>query len=289
MERVTNSEELSQVKNNKIITGENVSFLQTEIIFEGENNLLFLDKNIILKNTKIIFKGNNSIVFLSENKHAYLLNVTLYHNSTLFIGKNNYFNNPLNCILSEEKNVIIGNDGLYSFNIWMRTADPHLIYDATTNKRLNYSKSIYIGDHVWVGQNAFCLKGTKIGSGTILGAMAVTSKTLLSNCSYAGNPAKLVKKNISWNEKCVHAWTKKMTDKHKTASTTLYKNNKKEDYFTYIEENLQKLATADNKLTFLQNELYNAKDKNRFAITKIKKKASICHKILNKMKHICKK
>lgn len=32
------------------------------------------------------------------------------------------------------------------------TCDYHPIMDINSNNRLNFSKSIYIGDHVWCGQ-----------------------------------------------------------------------------------------------------------------------------------------
>ena len=52
-------------------------------------------------------------------------------------------------LLSERKNIIIGDQCLFSHTIWFRNADPHLIYDNITNKRINPTQSIYIGDHVW--------------------------------------------------------------------------------------------------------------------------------------------
>lgn len=78
--------------------------------------------------------------------------------NTLYIGKNNYFNGKLNLILSERKHIVIGDDGLFSFGIWLRTADPHLIYSCETHERINPSKNILIGDHVWIGQGSLVLK-----------------------------------------------------------------------------------------------------------------------------------
>ena len=46
----------------------------------------------------------------------------------------------------------------------IRTADPHIIYDIH-RKRINPSKSVFIGDHVWCGQNVLLLKGCRVGSG----------------------------------------------------------------------------------------------------------------------------
>ena len=48
------------------------------------------------------------------------------------MGSDNYLNGTLNVIVSEERHVLIGSGGLYSFGIFIRTADPHLVYDSTT-------------------------------------------------------------------------------------------------------------------------------------------------------------
>ncbi|MFX3627504.1 hypothetical protein ACD574_02860 [Campylobacter sp. LH-2024] len=61
-------------------------------------------------------------------------------------------------------------------------------------KRVNFGKSIYIGDHVWYGQEVAILKGSFIASGSTLGAKSVISGTKFSNSIYAGNPSKLIKK-----------------------------------------------------------------------------------------------
>lgn len=37
---------------------------------------------------------------------------------------------------------------MFSWNIWIAPTDGHLIFDVLTHKRINFGKSIYIGDHV---------------------------------------------------------------------------------------------------------------------------------------------
>ena len=84
----------------------------------------------------------------------------------------------------------------------MRTADPHLIYNIVDNQRINHSRSIYIGDHVWIGQNAMILKGSSIHSGSVIGAMSlVAGKTIHSNSCWGGNPVRMLKENIAGPEK----------------------------------------------------------------------------------------
>lgn len=60
------------------------------------------------------------------------------------------------------------------------------------------TKSVYIGDHVWIGERAMILKGVNIGEGAIIAAGAIVTKDVLSHTLVAGVPAKIVKKDVNW-------------------------------------------------------------------------------------------
>lgn len=107
----------------------------------SRGNILFCEDGTDLRGSTITFNGDNALVYLSKNKHQYKLSVSMNRDNTLYIGKDNYFNGKLNLILSERKHIVIGDDGLFSFGIWLRTADPHLIYDCETHERINPSKN----------------------------------------------------------------------------------------------------------------------------------------------------
>ncbi|MEX2976144.1 DapH/DapD/GlmU-related protein [Serratia fonticola] len=62
------------------------------------------------------------------------------------------------------------------------------------------NKKIHIGDNVWIGCNSSILKGTHIAKGCVVAANAVVSGIFLEEgCLIAGNPAKVIKRNISWD------------------------------------------------------------------------------------------
>ena len=148
--KINTSEQLKELKDNYFY-GELPTINNSTIEFNGKNNILVCEDSVLIENSKIVFNSDNSIIYLSKNT-TYKLKVTTYYNSVLFIGHNNYINNTMTIVLSEEKNVIIGNDCVISLNVWLRTSDAHLLYDIDTKKRINNSKSIYIGDHVWIEQ-----------------------------------------------------------------------------------------------------------------------------------------
>lgn len=263
-------EELSALSENRIIGAESLTMQSSDIRFNGTGNILVIEDGARLVGCNIKFFGSNSIVYLSKNSHEYKVDITIYNNSAVFIGKDNYFNGALHITVSEQKNVFIGDDNLFSFGIWVRTADPHIVYSALTKKRINPSKSVFIGDHVWLGQDVLVLKGTKIASGSIIGAGAVCSgKSIPSNESWAGNPVKKLAEDIFWDKSCVHAYTDKETAEHEAFSSDKYifAFSKSENVsFEGIDKKLSSLKEADEKLSCIK-ELINSKTKNRFALS----------------------
>jgi len=58
---------------------------------------------------------------------------------------------------------------------------------------------IEIGDHVWIGSNVSVLKGARIPDGCVVASGSVVrSKFHTKNALIAGNPAKVIKENVTW-------------------------------------------------------------------------------------------
>jgi acetyltransferase-like isoleucine patch superfamily enzyme len=268
--------QIVQEENNNFYVGQLPELKNSEILFHGKNNYIICNGNVRLENSKIQFHGDNSVVFLNESYHPIKINIGIYHNSVFYLGKNNYINDNIIAILSEQKHIFIGDDGAFSFGIWFRTADPHLIYDRSRRKRINSTKSIFVGDHVWIGQNVLMLKGTQIDSGSIIGGNSVVSgKHILNSSIYAGNPVRFVKDDIIWDDSCVHAWTDEMTELSNDYDTYISstKNQNLDDYIFSYDKNsevsyeyLDRIFSSGNiedKINYLF-ELSDRKIKNRF-------------------------
>ena len=131
---------------------------------------------------------------------------TLSNNCKIHFRKNCASGPNLRILLYNHKNKLnVGNDCLFSNNITIRLGDrPHLIFDSTTGEYIdNLSNGVFIGDHVWIGEKVYITKNVTVPNDCILGANSVVTRRFEeTNCVIAGNPAKVVKKNVQWIRNC---------------------------------------------------------------------------------------
>ena len=258
---------------NVIIGGGKLIYENAKLFFaeNANNNHIYipLGQTVKLKNCSIHFFGSNNLIYFCHNVMS--VNVSIYNDSTLYIGPAFSTNKTTNIIISEQTSVFIGKENLYSFDVWFRTADPHLIYDCETRKRINPSKSIFIGDHVWIGQDCLIMKNTFIGSGSIIGAKSVCSNKIYdSNSSYGGYPAKKLKDGVFFTKDCVHNYKETETELSLIKDTDAYtftecfdpQVQKPHEIISFLDSNkdmqaridyLTNLSTSKNRF-YLRNE-----------------------------------
>jgi acetyltransferase-like isoleucine patch superfamily enzyme len=248
----------------------------SKIVFIGTGNILYCDKGVKLTNSLVHFSGNNSLIYLSNGVDSRYSSVhmAIRNNSTIYVGSGTNFNVLIdfktNLSISECKNLIIGNDCMFSFNMWVTTSDAHAAFDTKTRQRFNLPKSVLIGDHVWVGQDVTILKGTQIGSGSIIGANSLLAgKTLQSNAVYAGVPVKLVRPDTFYDRPDIQ-----LVDKVKTESSqaealkaAFSDDNHAKLRLDQIDKSLSAAKTSKAKLEYVKKNLVANKDKNRFYIS----------------------
>ena len=277
---IDNSEGLLHLENGNRFLGTPPKLIDSTIEFIGSDNILYCEPGVVLNHSLVRFHGDRGVVVLGENRFEYKIWIPLFSDCVCFFGRNNYMNGTLNIVLSERKHFFAGRDGLYSIGFWARNSDPHLIYSIKTKRRLNPSKSIFIGDHVWIGQSAMLLKGAKIDSGSIVGAKALVSgKHIPHNTVWAGNPARQIASDIFWDTTSVNRWTSEMTEACETYDGLLKRYPEKkpdEAIFRYERDacisfeamdDLFDRGTADEKVAYLK-KLLTDEAKNRFVHTK---------------------
>lgn len=269
METIKSIKDIEELKNNRIEGTPEIK--NSKITFKGNNNILYCEGNVRIINANISFEGSNSIVYLSSaQNYQYSVNIIIYNESTFFIGRENNLSSPININIQENQNVIIGADCSISSGVNIRTSDIHPIYDNKTKKRINYAKSVFIGDHVWIGHLAYISRGSKIGSGAIIENYSFIphNSRVFSNSLNVGNPAKIEKKEIFY--------VKDFLGYHR-AEDSLKTEDYKSDVFIYefvdketldldkIDKILKSLS-VEERLEFIQKLFVRNKRKNRFTI-----------------------
>lgn len=200
-----------------------------EIQFLGENAVIEVGENFKAKGDGKLFRlcsnsrfiiGNNvsmgdwgtfhayeeGIIEISDNaRFADGSFISVYQNAKIFFG-NGFSMEHGNTILCLPHNLIsFGADTMMSRSVFAQSNDGHPIFDVNTGENLNCTeeicknRKIIIGDHVWIGQSAILLYNTEVGDGSIIGAGSLVKGKFPNNCSIAGVPARIVKRDVAWN------------------------------------------------------------------------------------------
>lgn len=267
MEFIKYTSQFEKMIDNKIIGMPEL--INAEINFRGKNNILFCDNNIKLENVILDFNGNNSIVYLSSD----LVNnfkVEIYNNSFLFLGKDIKLGSSIKISVHECQNVFIGDDCIIGDNAYISTSNSFPIYDGNTKERINYSKSVFIGDHVFLGNSSYISRGVYIGSGAIVGdcAFIPSYSKIPSNSLLSGNPAVIIRENVFFTDEFLGPYLNEdsLNSKDYRSDVFIYRLVHKETLdLNYIDDILKDL-NVEEKLEFIQKLFVRNKRRNRFAI-----------------------
>jgi acetyltransferase-like isoleucine patch superfamily enzyme len=121
--------------------------------------------------------------------------VDCVHGATFQVGSNATFTQG--CFISVSDRVDIGEDSLIGEYVSLRDAN-HGISDLEIPITLQpmEAKGIFISDNVWLGLGVAVLAGVKIGTGAIIGANAVVTKSVAAQSIAVGVPAAVVKQRF---------------------------------------------------------------------------------------------
>jgi acetyltransferase-like isoleucine patch superfamily enzyme len=136
---------------------------------------------------RIIFNGRTDI------GHSVKINV---HETGILEFGEKFLINAESAIICR-KNIVFGRQNLISWQCMITDTDFHKMHQ--NGVQLNEDRPVHFGDKVWVGMQSTVLKGVKIADGAVIGAGSIISKNLdVENSAYGGNPAKLLKNDITW-------------------------------------------------------------------------------------------
>lgn len=178
------------------------------LYIEGDNNeIKFNFSKINGKKRKLQIKvyGNNNKIEIGDNLtiHGHL-NIDLAYepqktnDSIVKIGNNFALGSMDILLLENNSKFILGDSCKFSEDIIARLSDTHSVLDLSGNL-LNYGGCVELGNRVWCGREVRFMKKVSIGDNSIIGASSVVAKQFNeSNIAIAGNPAKIIRKDVNW-------------------------------------------------------------------------------------------
>lgn len=148
----------------------------------------------IRKNAKLILEPNTTILVGSY--------IAVWPEQELRIGAETYIAHGVS--INTRCGMDIGNNVMIGHESTIMDYDGHPVFyssDEVDTKKDTYAgtaKPIRIEDNVWIGFRTTILKGVTIGSGCIIGANSCVTSDVPANCIAVGNPARVIKENITW-------------------------------------------------------------------------------------------
>lgn len=194
---------------NTVKIGNSVELLgngKQSICILGNNNQIEIESDCSIRDVSFFVSGNNNIIHISKDFSGIAADFHIEQNNNVIeIGEGTTMHGrgvrTIHIALDEGTRVIIGEDCMFANDIQIRSSDSHSIVDLDGN-RLNPAKDIKIGKHCWLGMRCMLMKGTNIPDFTVVAAGSICTKSFEeSNTILAGVPAKVVRKNVSWDRK----------------------------------------------------------------------------------------
>ena len=191
---------ITGLRHNKIEFN-NCFLKKCEIRIKGTNNKVFINNHSTLFCCKINIMGNDNTIIIDERVCAVKCEIYIEDDNNLVkIGKDSHIIGLTHLACIEGCNIIIGEKCLFSSDVTFRTGDSHSILDLD-GIRINPSRNIEIGNHVWIGNKTIITKGVSIAENCIIATGSVVTKKFDdSNVIIGGVPAKIIKRNVNWDE-----------------------------------------------------------------------------------------
>jgi carbonic anhydrase/acetyltransferase-like protein (isoleucine patch superfamily) len=108
------------------------------------------------------------------------------------IGDGSFVNHRSEIVAHER--VTIGRGCLLAWDVQVVDSDSHRVDGRP------HTAPITLGDRVWIGCRATVLKGVTVGDGAVVAAGSVVTRDVPARALVAGNPARVVRTDVSWQE-----------------------------------------------------------------------------------------
>ena len=197
---------------NKIVQNDIIQNIKVNINIQGCDNIVKLGKILGLgkevSQLNIYINANNSTIDIGNIKIEKDLSIQLGRKNScpsdsvnIKIGKLCSFGSAKIEACHNNSELIIEDYCMIGDDVYVANTDNHPIYTHNTKEILNRAKSLRIGMHSWIGHRVSILKNVHLMDNTMIGIGSVVTKSFDENrCFIAGNPAKIVKRNVDWSK-----------------------------------------------------------------------------------------
>lgn len=152
--------------------------------FNFAGKLLRMEKGVrIMKNNGSVSVGDRVLIHRGAKLSAY--------GGKIEIGNRSYIGDRTEIHAGEC--VKIGNEVNIAWDCNILDRDYHAF-----NAEKEQIRPVTINDRVWIGARSIVLKGVTIGEGAVVAAGSVVIKDVPKGCLVGGNPARVIKENITW-------------------------------------------------------------------------------------------
>jgi len=165
-----------------------------EIVLNADFSLGYNLRKGSSAETYLKMHANSILAINGYFKAFYNSSIEIFSGGTLALA-NSYINSD--CVIACANYISIGDGTAIARGVFIYDSDQHKIL-GENDKQTNLSAPVVIGNHVWIGVGAVILKGVTIGDGAVIAAGAVVTRSIPAGCIAAGNPAKVIKRNVVW-------------------------------------------------------------------------------------------
>lgn len=186
----------------QIVLGKHKKISGLDIEINGNNNTVCLTDKTIFKGSKIVIVADDAVLNFEESPEINNLSVFIRNGNKQHLkwGKNTTITGGYIELCESGASVTIGQECMIGWHISIVATDFHSVLDRTTGQVLNGPGNVVIGDNCWLGHGVRLLKNAKLPNNTIVGAETIVTKAFTEEwTALGGNPAKIIKRDVTWN------------------------------------------------------------------------------------------
>lgn len=165
---------------------------------------IYLNAHLVLNTNKYPRSRAECYLRLRESAEMHVNgNVSLFYNATIEVHKNGRLNIG-SCSINSGAVIIcaykmtIGNGCLIARHCMISDSDHHQVLN-DEGEIANHPREVIIGDNVWLGVKSTVMRGTKIKSGSVVGANSIVMGRVKEKTLVMNEPAREFSK-INWSQ-----------------------------------------------------------------------------------------